>query len=618
MMQAFRNAAKPVIYLVTISFFVWLVWDLSGLGSGTGSIFASRSVGKVNGESIDLRAFDQQVQNVTQQQQQQGGALGLDEIQAIRDQVWNQAIQAKLLGDEYDRRDLSVSAAEVAEAIRGIPLPDLQQLPTFQTNGQFDLDKYQRWLASAEGQQYVPALELQYRDQLLQAKLYRSITADVFLSDATLWERYRDEREQVKVGMVRVDPGTAVSDQSGPPTDDEVKAYYDQHKDEFKRPRTAFMSYLAISRATNPADTAAALARAQSLRAEIQGGTPFDEVARRESADSGSAVQGGDLGERDKTAYVPAFGNAAMALPLNTVSEPVLSPFGYHLIKVESRKGTTFRARHILIPIEIAGDHRDRLDAEADSLETLAAERTEGTAIDTAARALSLPVEHTGPVAQGSKLFLPAWGQVPDAAVWAFQAEEGEHSQVIEAPAAFFLFRLDSLQAEGVPPLDAIRPEVVARVRESRREAEAQRLAESISKQVAGGTTLAKAAATLGLQYETLGPFARLTAPLGGPTLIGAAFSVAPGQVSRPVQAGAGSGDRSFYLFEGLERTAADSADFAKNIDAIRQQALQAAKRSRVQSYLAELRDNAKIVDRRSEIYRTAAQQQNQPGAQIR
>ena len=100
MMQAFRNAAKPVIFVVTISFFAWLVFDLSGLGSSTGSIFSSRAVGKVNGRSVDVRLFDQRVQNAMSQQQQRGASLGLDQIQEIRNQVWDESIREVLLQAE--------------------------------------------------------------------------------------------------------------------------------------------------------------------------------------------------------------------------------------------------------------------------------------------------------------------------------------------------------------------------------------------------------------------------------------------------------------------------------------------------------------------------------------
>ncbi len=608
MMQAFRNAAKPVIVLVTVSFFAWLVLDLSGIGSSTGSIFASRSVGKVNGSALEIRNFDQRVQNAMSQQQQRGAALGLDQIHEIRNQIWDQSVQEALLQAEYKKRGLSVSSAEVVDAIRSIPLPDLQQVPTFQTNGQFDLDKYQRWLSSAEGQQYVPGLEAQYRDQLLQAKLFRSVVADVFVSNATLWERYRDEREQAKVGVVRLDPATAVTDQSAPVTAQEAEAYYTGHKEEFKRSKSAFMSFLFVPRGTIASDSAAALARATAARDEISKGAPFDEVARRESADSVSAAKGGALGRMNRADLPPAIAAAALALPLNTLSGPVLTQFGYHIIKVESRAGDSLNARQILIPIEVTGTHRDQLDKMADSLETLAAEKLDPAAIDTAARALGLTVRHVGPVVEGNRVFVPEGGQVPDAGVWAFQAKPGEHSQIIDAPTAFYVFRLDSLQAEGIPPFAVVKSQAEAKVRAGKKAQEALRVAANLAKQVAGGTTLAAAAKSMGFEYRALGPFARLTSPLGAPTLIGAAFALKLGEVSGPIAANPAAGDEGVYLLEGLGITPADSSEFTKNLASIREQALQAAKRSRVQAYLAALRQSAKIVDRRAEIYKTAAQ----------
>ena len=112
----------------------------------------------------------------------------------------------------------------------------------------------------------------------------------------------------------------------------------------------------------------------------------------------------------------------------------------------------------------------------------------------------------------------------------------------------------------------------------------------------------------MGFEYREIGPFARLTSPLGAPTLIGTAFGLKQGEVSGSVTLSPAAGDAGVYLFEGLGTTLADSAEFTKNLASIRQQALQAAKRSRVQAYLAGLRESAKIVDRRAEIYKTAAQ----------
>ena len=211
-------------------------------------------------------------------------------------------------------------------------------------------------------------------------------------------------------------------------------------------------------------------------------------------------------------------------------------------------------------------------------------------------------------MAKGARVFVPDFGQVPDAGVWAFQAKPGEHSRIIEAPNAFYVFRLDSLQPAGIPPLTAVKTEVEAKVRSGKKTQEARRLAETLAKQVTAGTSLAQAAKGMGFEYREMGPFARLTSPLGAPPLIGTAFGLKQGEVSGPVTLSPATGDAGVYLFEGLGITRADSAAFTKDLASIRQQALQAAKRSRVQAYLASLRESATIVDRRSEIYKTAAQ----------
>ena len=240
-----------------------------------------------------------------------------------------------------------------------------------------------------------------------------------------------------------------------------MAAYYKAHLNEFKRPRTAYLSFVALPRTTTAADTAAVRARADSARQEIVGGAPFADVARRESGDSASAAKGGDLGEWTKGSMDPAFDSAAFALPIGKVSQPVRSQFGFHLIEITSRKGNKAKGRHILFPIEVTGAHRDQLDAQADSLEHLGADRADPAALDTVARALKLPIGHTEPVQQGSKVQVGRL-LVPDAGVWAFEAKPKVTSPVIETSIAFYVFRLDSLKPAGVPPLSEIRSAVTA------------------------------------------------------------------------------------------------------------------------------------------------------------
>lgn len=80
-----------------------------------------------------------------------------------------------------------------------------------------------------------------------------------------------------------------------------------------------------------------ALARISNLRQRVAMGEDFAEVARRASEDA-SAPQGGDLGWLTPGETVPAFQQAMDALSPGEISQPVLSPFGWHIIKVEDRR----------------------------------------------------------------------------------------------------------------------------------------------------------------------------------------------------------------------------------------------------------------------------------------
>ena len=595
-MQAFRNAAKPLMVVVAFTFFAWLVVDLSGISGSTG-LLTKTAVGKVNGRSIDARVYQTAVQqNIDARQRQAPGALGLEDYEQIRNDVWEQFVQSSVLDAEYRRRGITVNQDEIVEAMRTSPPPEFQQIPEFQTDSQFDLGKYQRWLTSSVAQQYLPALEAQYRDQIQRSKLLRVVTSDIYLSDAALWERYRDENETVKVGLTAIIPRNVVPDSAVPVSDAEVAAYYKAHLDDFSRPATAYLSFVALPRQTTPADTAAAHARADSVRQEIVAGAPFAEVAQRESSDSGSAARGGDLGEWTRGTMDPAFDSAAFALPLNKVSQPVLSKFGYHLIEVTSRKGAKAKGRHILIPIEIAGTHRDQVDAQADSLEKLGAEKADPAALDTAARALKLPIGKSSPVQEGTKVQLGTF-VVPDAGVWAFTAKPGHTSQVIETPIAFYVFRLDSLQPAGVPPLGQVRQAAAYQARAEKKVALGRKVAQEYQKRIDAGGSLGAVADSMKVPYKEFGPFSRINPPLTDPVVVGTAFGLKVSEHSGPIETKDG-----IYLLKALEHTKADSAAFVKDLDKYRAHMISLARQERVRSYLEALRQAAKVVDDRKKV----------------
>jgi peptidyl-prolyl cis-trans isomerase C len=121
-----------------------------------------------------------------------------------------------------------------------------------------------------------------------------------------------------------------------------VEKYYNEHKSDYEvlkarhiliRVKGAPMQAIAGKPELTDEE---ALAKAQEIRKRLVGGEDFAVVAKAESDDAGSGAQGGDLGEFKKGMMVPPFETAAFAAKVNEITEPVKTPFGYHLIKVES------------------------------------------------------------------------------------------------------------------------------------------------------------------------------------------------------------------------------------------------------------------------------------------
>jgi peptidyl-prolyl cis-trans isomerase C len=121
-----------------------------------------------------------------------------------------------------------------------------------------------------------------------------------------------------------------------------IEKYYNEHKNDFEvvkarhiliRVKGAPMQAVAGKPELTDEE---ALAKAQAIRKRILAGEDFATIAKAESDDAGSGAQGGDLGEFRKGMMVPPFETAAFAAKPGDLTEPVKTPFGYHIIKVES------------------------------------------------------------------------------------------------------------------------------------------------------------------------------------------------------------------------------------------------------------------------------------------
>lgn len=600
MLQSMRASAK-YIWLFVVAAFVggFILYESSGLFGGP-TVTPTTAVATVNGEDILVTQWQALAQQMEQQSTQASGqSVSLDERKAIEDRAFNQLVDEALMRQELRRRDITVTDDELADAARYSPPPQLLQDPELQTNGQFDLAKYQRFLASPTAKQsgLLYQLEQYYRGVIPQQKLYQQLTVGVWPSDALLWMTYRDAHDTAQISYASLRP-TDQQVAAQKVSDDEVRAYYDAHKKEMDRPGHAVVTFTQIRRSVTAADSAAVRAHAEALRQRILGGEKFEDVAKSESADSASAVRGGDLGRGPLGRFVPQFEDAAKTLKPGEISQPVLTPFGYHLIRLDSRSGDTLALHHILLRITQSDSAADRTDRLADTLAKMASNAEQPAKFDSAVKALRLTATRAE-VTEGQPLVMNGV-QIPSVSAWAFSgAKPGESSDLFDDENGYYLARLESVTPGGVPSLDQAKNDIRATLQRQKAVAALADPARKLAT-VAAGSSLEQAGRLLNTPVEKTPPFTRLSGIPGLPDaarVVGASFSLPVGQTSAPITTEAAA-----YVIRVDRRTEADRKAWEAQKEDQRRQAMQAMQQARIQEFVRNLRDNAKITDRRKEI----------------
>lgn len=597
MMRQMRKNTKWIMLLTALAFFALMVFEW-GMDASGQSGFGGGTLGTVNGDPVPFDQYQSTRSNLYQQlQQSQEQPITSAQDDELDDAAWEEMVNQILIAQELVRRGITVTDDEIRQAARFSPPPAFQNQPVFQTDGQFDMQKYQQYLAAAD-EATLLGLEAYYRDVIPRGKLLRQVSTGLYVPDPELWRTYRDQNEQVSVRFVALEPGTRISDSVAAPTEAELRDYYEDNIEDYEVPARASVRVVAISKALTAADSAAAQERIEALAQEIADGGDFGEVATRESADQGSAAQGGDLGWFPQGRMDPTFDSVTFAAPVGRVTAPFQSQFGWHILEVLERDADSARARHVLIPVQLTDESEIEQLTLADSLEAL----IETSTFDDAARTLGLPIE-TIDVTQEFP-FVQGAGAINQGADWALEeAELREVSEVFENGQAYYAVEVLNVTEATTLTLDEARQaieQIVLREKKAQMAADEARAAiES-----AGATTLEQIAAALGTEVIESTPFARggFAPGLGSQNAaIGTAFGLDMGEVSDLVLAN----NDGFYM-QVLERIPADSAAWEEQKEIQRIQRQSQMGQTRLQLWLDGLRENARIVDRRDEVLQPA------------
>ncbi|MHC8305099.1 SurA N-terminal domain-containing protein [Pseudomonas sp. PB3P13] len=359
MLQNIRDNSQGWIAKTIIGIIVVLM-AFTGVEAIFQATTNSQNAAEVNGDEITQGELSQAVDMQRRQLMQQLGkdfdASLLDE-KMLRDSALKGLIDRKLLLQGAEESKFAFSEAALDQVIL--------QTPEFQVDGKFSAERFDQVIRQ------LGYSRMQFRQMLTQEMLIGQLRAGLagsgFVTDAQVLAFARLEKQTRDFASlnVKADPAAVKV------TDEEVKAYYDEHAKEFMTPDQVIIDYIELKKSsffdqvtvkdedlqaayqkeiTNLAEQrraahilievndkvteAQARARIEDVQARLEKGEKFEALAKEFSQDPGSATNGGDLGYAGPGVYDPAFETALYGLAKDQVSAPVRTDFGFHLIKL--------------------------------------------------------------------------------------------------------------------------------------------------------------------------------------------------------------------------------------------------------------------------------------------
>ena len=597
MLSTFRRFTKIVIWIVVVAFVGTIIfaWGMDITRSKAQKNF----VGTIDGRDVDYKDFRPYLDRLYQQKQAATEEdLDAATVNSIRREAWDTYVADYLINQEIARRNISITDGELYQFIMANPPEDLKTNEAMMTNGKFDPQKFQELLANPQAAQYWKNYEPYYRNQLERNKLYTQIGMTARVSEQEIRDYFMNTNEKAKAEVINVtamkflNPGPEV-------TEDQVKSYYESHKEDYKVEDRASVDYIEFSKDPTEDDWELIHQEILAIKKQLNEGENFDSLAVAYSEDN-SAKSGGDLGWFGAGRMVQPFNDAAFALKKGEISEPVRTKFGWHIIKVDDKRkgkdGDEVKARHILLKIKASQYTLEKAYNSAQGFLTAAEDKS----FKNAAEELSLEIKNSGLFTETQSV--PQLGNNRAINKYAFKNNVGTTPKMFENDAAIYVVKIAEKTKAGTAPF----AEVKDRAEQDLKRFMAMNMAENEIKKIyaaiMGGKDFTKAAKEAEYDAFSSDLISRngfLKVIGRDEAVIGGMFSLAnPGDISKPIKY-----QRGYALLKLLERTSADPSKFAAVRDSLEQTLTREKSNTVLNTWYGELISSANVTDYLDEFF---------------
>ncbi len=616
MLKQLRTNTKWIMIIVIIGFvgMIVLQWGMN-IGSRRPGSQTGMMIGEVNGIEIRYDMYDRLVKN---QRDMLGSnqRITFDQTRRIHEEVWDYIVTNILVEKEIENRGITYTDKELLNYMLKNPVQGAEQIELFKENDAFSIVKYQAFiqnpqnLSDPSARQFLDIVEMQAKNALPRIKLQQSLEDGVIITNSRVRERLMRENEQRNIDWLFVSiTGLRAYPASVEP--EVLRAYYEEHKEDYKHEEMRGLEAVFFSLSPTTDDTTEVLERAELLAERAKSGEDFAELADSYSEDPGNQrydgnKYGGDLGFFGKGAMVKEFDDIAFGLKPGEVSDPFLTRFGYHVVKVDSIKYAEdkkeidqVKARHILLGIEPSGKTQEmisnRVKAFSELLES-------GMDFDLQAQKDSLNVIKTLMFFEDAQ-FVPNIGNNAQLlSTRAFMADKDDILPVYITDDGYYIIKVSEIVKAGIPPFEELQNRITEDVKREMRAEYTEDFCRRVYNQVKAGKGLRETvdAMTDSLILETV-ETATVTRSYIIPglgtmnALIARVFTLEDaGDNTGPVITENGSG-----MAVLLEKLPVDEKKFEEEKAQLKTELENELKNDIMSRYINNLRENAEIVDNR-------------------
>lgn len=353
-MNKMRDKMPLIIIILIIAFLATIVfeWGMNYMGlSGKNEAFA-----KINSREVSYQEYENIVQQQIDQMRQQNQGKDVDEttINQIREQVWNSLISQTISQQAIEKYGIKVSDKEILDWIYNRPetLPEPIKRNFMDSTGVFNAGFYQQALTmkTKEATQFWGKVEGFLRETLLSEKLQAILTEGAVVTEGDVLQKYKDDNIIANFNYVLLDLNTLTDTTQFTPSEEELKNYYEENKNEFKQNESVKLKYVQFPDKATAEDSTYLAKDMEALKKEMKTAKVEDSTLIKLVNENSSVPFNGEF--QKTNSFDPKVTAFLFTAKPGDISNVLITNNGYQVVKLLDSKESEdlyVNASHVLI-----------------------------------------------------------------------------------------------------------------------------------------------------------------------------------------------------------------------------------------------------------------------------